>query len=420
MHAKQIFILTFISLAALSCARISVDTVPQEEPIGFSWYTPRPTTTKADTELFVDGHDLSEGTSMGVFGYFHPLYEDGGGTTQHGSWEDGVNVNRPNLFYNEQVTVGTPDYTYDHSRYWPGNVNDRISFIAYYPYSDNVSRTGEDTGTDTECSVEPFLDSDGSNNGLVGFKYTVPEDVSEHVDFMVSDLCMDQSKALWKESNGTQGLTGPENGKVKFYFHHALSQVRIESVTTSTVNNDNLTVDVRSIRFNGVAVRARCIPVPAAAHAENDTDTGHKHVNLTWSQHSCYRTSSDVEEASIVTDRTGDDPEDVLLMIPQSFPADGDAEIEVTFDITRWKDKNNKVYLADGTTPDPAYYEYRYADNVLSAPLHSDDLDEWLPGKIYTYRISLTLHAIRVQAVSVTDWETGIEDVFPHPITDEP
>ncbi len=149
MHAKQIFILTFISLAALSCARISVDTVPQEEPIGFSWYTPRPTTTKADTELFVDGHDLSEGTSMGVFGYFHPLYEDGGGTTQHGSWEDGVNVNRPNLFYNEQVTVGTPDYTYDHSRYWPGNVNDRISFIAYYPYSDNVSRTGEDTGTDT-------------------------------------------------------------------------------------------------------------------------------------------------------------------------------------------------------------------------------------------------------------------------------
>ena len=99
MHAKQIFILTLISLAALSCARISVDTVPQEEPIGFSWYTPRPTTTKADTELFVDGHDLSEGTSIGVFGYFHPLYEDGGGTTQHGSWEDGVNVNRPNLFY---------------------------------------------------------------------------------------------------------------------------------------------------------------------------------------------------------------------------------------------------------------------------------------------------------------------------------
>ncbi len=419
MHVKQIFILTLATLAALSCARISVDEVSQEEPIGFSWYTPRPTTTKADTDLFVGGHDLSTGTSMGVFGYFHPLYEDGGGTTQHGSWEDGVNANRPNLFYNEQVTVGTPDYTYDRSRYWPSNVNDRISFIAYYPYSENVSRTGEDASTDTGFSVEPFLDSDGSRNGLVGFKYIVPEDVSEHVDFMVSDLCMDQSRALWKESSHTQGLTGLENGKVKFYFHHALSQVRIESVNTSTVNNDNITVDVRSIRFTGVAVRARCIPVPAAAHAENNTDTGRKHVNLTWSQHSRYRTSSDVEEASIVTDRTGDDPEDVLLMIPQSFPADGDAEIEVTFDITRWKDKNNKVYLADGT-PDPAYYEYRYADNVLSAPLHSDDLDEWLPGKIYTYRINLTLHAIRVQAVSVTDWETGIEDVFLHHTSNEP
>jgi hypothetical protein len=95
-------------------------------------------------------------------------------------------------------------------------------------------------------------------------------------------------------------------------------------------------------------------------------------------------------------------------MIPHVFFTG--ATIEANFDVTRWIDINDKAYLADGVTPDPSKYYYRYAGNNLSAPLTTTNVQEWEAGKIYTYNLVLDLKQIRVTA-DVVDWRDGGDDV---------
>ena len=222
MKKSSIISAAFVAVLFLgACARVETvvpDTLKEDVPIDFSWYTSR-AQTKANPTYFVDsGSDhLNSGTSMGVFGYFHPQSNGSAGT-----WNRAVGAyNTPNLFYNEAVSItesnGNYTYDYEHDRFWPRNKLDRISFIAYYPWNElNTSGNATD-----ETIVEPFLDSRSERQGMVGFYYVVPAKSEEQVDFMVSDLCLEQSKAVWTD-NHAQGLTGNANGKVKFFFHHAL------------------------------------------------------------------------------------------------------------------------------------------------------------------------------------------------------
>ena len=215
-----------MALIATGCAKVETivtDTLKEDVPIDFSWYTTRNASTKADPDFFVGDvtatgqqRHLNSGTSMGVFGYFHPQNEGAAGT-----WQKGAGAyNAPNLFYNEPVSItetsGTYTYDYANSRFWPRNKLDKISFIAYYPWNElNTSGSASES-----TIVEPFLDSRSQRQGMVGFYYVVPQKSEKQVDFCVSDLCLEQSKAVWT-NNSSQGLTGNTNGKVKFFFHHA-------------------------------------------------------------------------------------------------------------------------------------------------------------------------------------------------------
>ena len=253
---KRLYLIfPLLALCLASCSKIEVKTYDDgdvryeesSELVDFSWYTTRNLGTKADPTYFVGDatatgteRHLNSGTSMGVFGYFHP--QTSGGAA--GTWQTGAGAyNAPNLFYNEPVSItenaGTYSYDYTNSRFWPRNKLDKISFIAYYPWN-RLNTTGSAT---ENTIVEPFLDSRSERQGMVGFYYVVPEDSGDQVDFMVSDLCLEQSKAVWT-ANNAQGLTGNANGKVKFFFHHALSQVRVKSVFFDTGGNDDVDVKI--------------------------------------------------------------------------------------------------------------------------------------------------------------------------------
>jgi hypothetical protein len=418
MKKNSIISAAFVAVLFLgACARVETvvpDTLKEDVPIDFSWYTSR-VQTKADSKYFVGdatttgaARHLNDGTSMGVFGYFHPQNAGVAGT-----WDtsDGA-YNTPNLFYNEAVSIeedgGVYTYDYAHDRFWPRNKLDRISFIAYYPWNE-LNTTGSATD---ETIVEPFLDSRSERQGMVGFYYVVPAKSDEQVDFMVSDLCLEQSKAVWTD-NHAQGLTGNSNGKVKFFFHHALSQIRVKSVSFETGNNTDIELKINYIVFRNVAVFGQCIPVPDFANPV-DAATGRIPVTPTWpvgtlvgrrpdltsgvTADVCYNSSTGIWNVS-----------KFLLMIPHTFFTG--AAIEVNFDVTRWKDINDpNNYLPDGT-PDPAKYYYRYAGNTLSAPLTTTTVYDWEAGKIYTYNITLDLKQIKVTA-DVVDWLDAGEDVL--------
>jgi len=389
-------ILIVIALCAVSCAKNTL--LPDEGPdmaIDFSWYAGRSMSTKADSDLFVGGSGtethLPAGQSFGVFGYFHA--QDNGVA---GSWTD-ANANYPNLFYNEGVSIandgGSYSYSYENSRYWPKNTLDRISFFAYYPY--NPLLAGETPSDDT--IVEPFLDKNYEHEGLVGFYYTVPTTAAEGVDFMISDLCLDQSHKLW-ESDNTQGLTGTENGKVKFYFHHALSQIRIRPVIVDHSGNEDVSVEITSVRFTGVPVFGQCIASPD--YTQTDA-TGRTPVTASWPNSGLSVVRGGETEATGVTTQACYDaednliPENVLLMIPHTFLSG--AQIEVTFNVTRTVDASTGEY-------------YTYSGNTLSASLSTSG-SGWDAGKIYTYYVTLNLKKINVTA-EVEPWLTAGEDIF--------
>ena len=401
MKKRTTYIMLLATLAAIGCAKVETeveDVLKEDEPIDFSWYATRNTATKADPTYFVGDvsttgqqRHLNSGTSMGVFGYFHP--QDGGAA---GTWQTGAGAyNAPNLFYNEPVSIsesaGTYSYDYEHSRFWPRNDKDKISFIAYYPWNELNT-----TGSATENTiVEPFLDSRSERQGMVGFYYVVPEDSGDQVDFCVSDLCLEQSKAAWT-ANSSTGLTGNTNGKVKFFFHHALSQIRVKSVSFDTGGNDKVDLKINYIVFKNVAVFGQCIPVPDFS---TTTATGRTTVTPTWPTGTLVPrrpnyTSGVTADVCYDSSTSTWDVNKFLLMIPHTFFTG--ATIEVNFDVTR-KNMGTGEY-------------YSYLGNTLSAPLTTTNVYEWQAGKIYTYNITLDLKQIKVTA-EVVDWLDAGEDV---------
>lgn len=424
---KNLLITALAALSLASCYKVEtyVDTGAylnydkSDSPVGFSWYTRRSLglplsapVTRADTNYFVGGvsntgtsteRHLCDGTSMGVFGYFHPQNAGSQGEWQHGA---GV-YNAPNLFYNEEVSISYDGsyyaYDYTNDRYWPKNTLDRISFIAYYPWNE-LNTSGSASST---TIVEPFLDSYKTREGMVGFYYVVPEDAAHHIDFCISDLCLEQSKALW-DTDHNQGLTigtetsatADKQGTVKFFFHHALSQVRVKSVNFDDGGNDDIDVDIKYIVFSGVPVYGQCIPVPDFS---STTATGLTPVTPSWPVGSLVNRRPDLTSgvrANVCYDSGTWDVENFLLMIPHEFKVD--AKIIVNFDVRRRKGE------VSGNTGGE-YYPYE--NNTLEATLTTTNVYGWEAGKIYTYNITLDLKQISVTA-DVVDWLDAGEDVI--------
>lgn len=387
-------ILMIALLSAFACSKVEVLDNSPEDAIDFSWYTMKSSAaTKADASYVGQGStNLPLGSSFGVFGYFHPQRSGAAG-----SWSD-VAENSPNLLYNEEVTIGGTTsaytYTYEHSRFWPKNTLDRISFFAYYPYQNQLNTDGS---ANENAVVEPVLDKDNAHNGMVSFNYQVKPNAADHVDLLISDLCKDQSKKIW-DGDHNKGLTGTDNGKVKFFFHHALSLVRIKAVNFDASGNPDVTMDVDSIKFNNIYVYGNCLPTLGATNS----NTGRTTVTETWSNLLDKRPGE--AKAKGVTGKVAYDSDTdtwdsskYMLMIPHSsFPMG--ATISVYYSLTRTTDAKTGEH-------------YTYSGNVLTANLASPSCSSWLAGKIYTYTINLNLKAISVTA-SVENWFPSGEDVF--------
>ena len=398
MKSRHIILTILAALSVMGCVKVDIDRNSiQDDQVDFSWYARRSSSvTKADDSFVNSGStNLPIGSSFGVFGYFHPQIDD----THKGGWND-THPNYPNLLYNEPVTIGGTTsaytYTYTNSRFWPKNTMDRISFIAYYPYQNQISADGS---PNPDAVVEPVLDSSYGHEGMVSFNYQVKSDAADHVDFMVSDMCMDQSKKVW-DGDHSKGVTGTEDGKVKFYFHHALALVRVKSVNiaASLAANPDIDFTVSSIKFNGIYVYGNCQPTLGAV----DASTGRTTVTESWSNLLTIRPGESnptgvTAHVSYDSSNNTWDSGKYLLMIPhESFQSY--ANISVSYSLRRRTDANTGE-------------NYEYTNNVLTANLASPVCSSWEAGKIYTYNITLNLREISFTA-DVIDWLPGGEDVF--------
>ena len=363
-----------------SCAK--VDTYDTTDPVslGFDVYSSRVNgETKADDDVYVPtgtGH-LPSGSKFGVFGFFHPSIEG-----VAGSWNDS-NPNHPDLMYNQMVEVsesaGVYTYNYTPKRYWPKSTKETISFFAYYPYDSNG----------TEHGIRSTLSKD--SNGMGTLRYTSSENAAEQVDFLVSDLCMDQSKA----GNVLTGSAPDDEGKVRFTFHHMLSMVRVQVGSISS-ENPGIVIDEDSYNFAfyGFPVAGNCAPTPGAKGIN-----GLAPCTFAWSgllSTITYRQGEEIltresrMEVPIYEDKA--DHSDFLLVIPHEVQ--DNERLEITFDLER------QDYKDEG---------YSYKDNPLFAYLKGK-IDRFEANKIYTFNITVGLNEIKLDA-SVTDWTTGSGDL---------
>ena len=377
---KSVYIYIMLLAALAACSKNEVNT--ELVPLDFDSYILRPAQgsgsgngwipTKAG-DSFVDSGQthLPDGSSFGVFGFFHPQVGNNAG-----SWADS-NPNHPNIMNNQKVDVSEADgvytCTYSPRRYWSRNSKETISFFAYYPY---------DAG-ETGYTIKSDLTKD--SNGMGTLRFRCSEDYTKQVDFMVSDLCMNQSKP-------GSVLTGSD--KVQFTFHHQLAQVRINTIKV-TSENPLITPDESTFEcaFYGLPVAGNCVPTPGVPAAN-----GLAACTFSWTS-----ISSSIEEliggSVVARDSKMEVPQyttgssNFLLVIPHTVSET--ERLEVSFDLDR------------STTGNEGY---SYTGNSLFAYLKSK-ISAFEANKIYTFNITVGLNEIKFDAV-VTNWTEGSGEIL--------
>lgn len=402
MTMRKIIYIFGLLAAMVSCVRIETYG-GKDERIGFDTYALR--NTKAGS-TYVGGSTTSTSNipingQFGVFAYFHPGNDTGTpATSTVGTWDNtNVRNNLSNMLLNECVTrvspsTGTYAYTYENTRYWPKSQYDRISFFAYYPYAANAfveNATNDDTGITLRAPGDAFVPYSQDPYGFPRFRFVVNEDASKQVDFMISDMCLNQSKQAGV-------LTGRPDDDVQFTFHHMLSQIRIKAVG---VQKENDAVTVSDIQFKFIGVPVSGIVTPSIPSIPNPIGNGLATMNYTWSNLSSTnsefstRIYDDADNTEGAEERRR---EAIMLMIPHTFSEDPGKDIaEVTFTVTR------NDYDGRGES-----YTYQGKQTVS---LGAGGLTGWERNKIYNYTIKVTLQAVEF-SVEVENWPEASADAL--------
>ncbi len=211
---KNIFWGTFLLTACMVCSCSQEEVVSEvttNQAISFDTYVGRNAQTRASVADLAALQGSTEG--FGVFGYY----------TNTAAWSASAT---PNFMYNQQVTYDGTESAWGYSpiKYWPdGN----ISFYAYAPYSESGYTLSENTET-----------------GAPTLTYTMPADVDDQVDLLISDKQLDRTIA---------------NPVVGFTFYHALSRIGFAIKAEANALDNATSVEVTSITLSGKFAKSNTV-----------------------------------------------------------------------------------------------------------------------------------------------------------------
>ena len=363
-----------LMLLAAGCERVDVTgTTGEPVPMLFSTYSPRP--TKADDSYAGPGETvLPVNSSFGVFAYYQE------GDVEHGTvahWEgDSWHTDgdwTPDFMFDQEVQYkGGTTYDYTPLRYWPTNIENTISFWAYYPYS--AYQSDNSRALKLYKNNDLTGDYDASSTGLpASLSYTVQTDATAQQDLMFD---------TFENKDKTYLNCPPTPGVVPLTFRHALSLVRFNfgelpdgvSITVTDMTLDNLYMSGSLTDLT-----------PATPGAYAWTTTG--------ARGSATCSATDLSSYTAA-----------FILMPQSLedatPAN-EPELSITFNMT--------IAAADGG--DPIQYSGNTGTAKLKyfAPDPANNILAFAPGKSYLYTISLSLDTIEFsEAVESPAWNTTV------------
>lgn len=344
--------------------------VNTSRPIAFTSYTAQPM-TRADSALLAD-HTIPAGKSIGVYAYYH----------DNATWS---NTATPNFMCNQQATnIGLEQpFSYAPLKYWPNENEDKVSFIAYYPYTSNSPADVSALG------ITALLDK--ASAGLPSFRFTVNDNVKQQVDFMVSDLLPNLpngTAAVWPGApDGRNDLTVTD--RVRFLFRHAMAKIEFRVIVAEDVRQDLAYYTLHGISLTNIYKQAQLTPAytPPVAPATEGT------TSLSW---------TDYASPTTYNCRTTE----AYLLMPQTLS--DDAELTVSYDLAFKSEGTTYTYDADGNPVPTEEYAYTsrtttYQLNTLKKTGTNTPIDAWLPNHHYIYNLIIKPHRIEFTG-QVVEW----------------
>jgi len=356
-----------------------------ERPIAFNAaYTVQPTRS---SEAFTATKGIPVGQSMGVYAYLH--------NTETRNYSADI----PNFMFNQQATSqdDAEPFSYTPLKYWPNDENSKVSFIAYFPYSNGTA----DDGTNHDIAstgVTPQLANNGT--GLPTFNFTVKDNVDDQVDFLVSEVVPNLPKTRDTEGDPHQPFNDLTiYDRVPFLFKHMTAKVEFRIVADPDIHKDIVHFHLNTLSVSNLYKNGTLTPAYDPATGE---------TSFTWSE------STTPAKHGVTPDyKLNFKTYEPQLLMPQELG--DDVKMNVSYEITFKSD--GTTYHYEGTTP-VADQEYTYsnaAEIKLKEMLRtgtSMPVTEWLPNHHYIYTIRLRANRIEFTG-QVVDWGDthDIEDI---------
>ena len=338
--------------------------------IGFDYYTAQAVTRADGAKEVVRA--IPSGGTIGVYAYYH----------QDSRWSAAA---KPNFMFNQWATnLGDDEgFSYDPLKYWPNSDADKLSFMAYYPYTDYPSAAPYGDGDpDTPTGIKPQLAIDDS--GLPTFLFTVNSTPAQQVDFLVSDLLPNLPNGTTavnqSASDNREGLTIVD--RVRFYFRHALTKVLVRIIVDPAIEHDVANLKLNSLSITNLANKGKLTPDYTP---EDGTTFG-------WS-----------EQAG--NENYDVDPAHAYLLMPQTL---ADASVlNIDYELTMKSENTVYNYDEKGKAVVTGTYTYRHSTavrlNTLCPVGSSTPLTTWEPNHQYFYTIRIGANRIDFTA-EVVEW----------------
>ncbi len=355
-------------------------------------YTAQPTRSSAAYSV---EQGIDAGQSIGVYAYYH----DGS------TWDADEAYNTanpeapkrliPNFMWNQQATcleMGG-NFSYSPLKYWPNESEDKLSFMAYFPYTD-VAADPESAESPTKTGLTPLMAN--SDAGLPTFRFTVKESADDQVDFLVSELLPDLP-------NGTSAVTpgSPDDrstltvtDRVHFLFHHMTSKVEFRIVAATEVRKDIAHFHLKSFSVSNLYKDGKLTPT---------YNTSTDETSYAWSEQSAKHGTSPAYSFPLKT-LTG------YLMMPQTLS--NDVKLSISYDVTFKSDGTTYTYDNEGRLVPQQDYTYSNDAtiqlNTMKRTGTDTPLTEWLPNHHYVYYIRIGAETIEFEG-QVVEWLDKVE-----------
>lgn len=192
MKTKNLLVMMATLLTA-GCSQNEITEVsPDAHPaIGFGVYTGVQTRGQdVTTTTMKEPCDANNNGGFGIMGYF----------TGNKDWKDAKGTVAPSFMYNQLVTYDNQNaaWTYTPVKYWPNNLNDKVSFFSYAPYDPDAKKHGIKVSERTAVGIPE-----------IEFTLKDKDNLHKMVDLVVA-------KEIDKTST---------DGKIAFNFAHTLSKI---------------------------------------------------------------------------------------------------------------------------------------------------------------------------------------------------